>query len=96
MKAKKRERQSLERLQNGEQKRQDFLNNLKTVELVLRTDSPIQYERVFSWMCPDCQGHFSYSQKINDMWGHSHKFVFCAVCKVYHKFDYQKLGLILE
>lgn len=39
----------------------------------------------YNWKCPKCNGgHFSWSRKINEQWGHPEDKAFCAVCFVYH------------
>lgn len=87
MKQKKFERQQREKSEREEQKKQEFRNNLKTVLLTPVDNENNGYMKIYSWKCPEHHGSFSYSQEINDRWGHPHEYVFCAVCRVYHKFE---------
>lgn len=47
----------------------------------------IDGQKTYNWECPSCEGNFSYSNKINNMWGHPEDKVFCAVCCEYYDME---------
>lgn len=87
MKRKKFERQQREKAERENRKNQEWLNGLKTVALLPVNNTSIERERIYNWSCPDHDGTFTYSQKINEMWDHPTDLVFCGVCCKYHRFE---------
>lgn len=92
MKRKKFERQQREKAEREKQAKAELINNMKTVTLDPVDNNPIDYDRTYSWECPNHTGSFTYSKKINEMWGHPTDLVFCAVCLEYHKFQFNLPG----
>lgn len=90
MKKKKLERQLRERQQKEEKEKQEIFNNLQTVTMKPRNNEVIEYLKEYSWSCPNHEGTYTYSKKINEQWGHPTNLVFCAVCCTYHKFEILK------
>lgn len=86
MKKKKFERQQAQKLAKKEHQRQDFINNLSTVMLTPVDNQIIKYIKEYRWECPNHDGTFTFSMKINEQWGHPVEFKFCGVCCKYHNY----------
>jgi hypothetical protein len=86
MKAKKKLRQEQKKI-DGQKQRE---LNRPTV-LLKRDELEKEYYR---WKCPNHEGSFSWSKRINKQWGHPDHLAFCAVCFTYFNIEFESKVLV--